>query len=80
MKEVSQKTGVHIIAGTGYYIADVQTNSTLNLTKEQMYDYMLNELTVGCSADNEVKAGFIGEVGSVWPIHGNIKEVYSIFI
>ncbi|CAL7943704.1 unnamed protein product [Xylocopa violacea] len=66
MKKVSESTGVNIIAGTGYYVNATQTNE--GLSKEEMYDVMLKEMTTGCEECPDVKAGFIGEVGSSWPI------------
>nr|XP_003699732.1 PREDICTED: phosphotriesterase-related protein [Megachile rotundata] len=68
MKRVSQETGVNVIAGTGYYVAATQSASDLNLSKEQMYDVMMKEMTVGCEQSPDVRTGFIGEVGSTWPI------------
>lgn len=35
-----------------------------------MYDVILKEMTIGCEESPDVKAGFIGEVGSIWPITG----------
>lgn len=41
-----------------------------------MYNLMLKELTEGCVNCPEVKAGFIGEVGSSWPITGNLIIIF----
>ncbi|XP_063363375.1 phosphotriesterase-related protein [Cydia amplana] len=68
LKRVSTETGVHVVAGTGYYIADTQHDDTLHSTTEEMYQRMLAELMEGCVGDKSIKAGFIGEVASVWPI------------
>ncbi|XP_025152386.1 phosphotriesterase-related protein [Harpegnathos saltator] len=68
MIKISEKTGVNIIAGTGYYVANVQNASTLKTTEEEMYNVMHTELQKGCIDYPEIKAGFIGEVGSSWPI------------
>lgn len=35
-----------------------------------MYNFMLTELTVQCVEHQGIKCGFIGEVGSSWPLHG----------
>ncbi|XP_026327945.1 phosphotriesterase-related protein isoform X2 [Hyposmocoma kahamanoa] len=67
-KYISQETGVHIVAGTGYYIEDVQDRNLLNISGEQMYEHMLKELTKGCAGDVNIKAGFMGEIASVWPL------------
>lgn len=41
-----------------------------------MYDLILKELTEGCEEYPGVKAGFVGEVGSSWPITGNLIDKY----
>lgn len=68
MKELSKQTGVNIIAGTGHYVALTQSSGTLALSKENMYDLIVREMTVGCEESPDVRTGFIGEVGSAWPI------------
>jgi len=40
------------------------------MTKEEMYNFMCKELEEGCEESPDIKAGFIGEVGSTWPIEG----------
>lgn len=40
-----------------------------------MFNSMVAELTEGCLDFPDVKCGFIGEVGSVWPITGNIVNL-----
>lgn len=69
-KQVSEETGVHVVAGTGFYIEDVQEHKTLNYKVEDMYNHMIQELTNGCVGYPEVKSGFMGEIASVWPIRG----------
>jgi phosphotriesterase-related protein len=73
--EISEKTGVHVIAGTGWYVADLQSASALALTTEQMVDQMTKEILFGVDLSEfgkqlNVKCGVIGEVGSGWPIQG----------
>lgn len=40
------------------------------MTREEMYNLMRKELEETCVDCSDVKAGFIGEVGSTWPIEG----------
>lgn len=61
---------LRIIAG--HYVALTQTTPSLATTEEQMYNLITQELTIGCEGNPSVKAGFIGEVGSAWPIEGKI--------
>ncbi|XP_011635599.1 phosphotriesterase-related protein isoform X1 [Pogonomyrmex barbatus] len=68
MRNVSRSMGINVIAGTGFYVASTQEASVLAMTKEEMYNLMCQELEEGCVECSHVKAGFIGEVGSNWPI------------
>lgn len=74
--EAAKRFGLNIVAGTGHYIAAVQNSSSLNLTVEQMAEIYTKELVEGVdvtldSGDSvNVKCGVIGEVASVYPIHG----------
>jgi predicted metal-dependent phosphotriesterase family hydrolase len=55
----------------GHYVALTQSNSSLALKEEEMYNLIAKELTYCCENCRPIKAGFIGEVGSTWPIEGN---------
>lgn len=57
---------------SGYYVASAQSASTLGTSKEEMYNLMHEELETGCAECPDAKAGFIGEVGSTWPIEGKL--------
>ncbi|CAL1675577.1 unnamed protein product [Lasius platythorax] len=77
MRNISKSLEVNVIAGTGYYVASSQTESTLDMTKENMYNLMYRELEescVDCPRELQIKAGFIGEVGSTWPIEAFEKR------
>ncbi|XP_075225924.1 phosphotriesterase-related protein [Lycorma delicatula] len=68
MVKASKETGVHVVAGTGFYVSAVQSQSVLHKSVEEMCNDMRNELQNGCLDYESVKCGFIGEVGSSWPI------------
>lgn len=76
MYKVAQSTGVNIVAGTGHYLEMTQKPETLNMSLEQMVALYTSEVLDGIavqlspSAAVTVKCGFIGEVGSVYPITG----------
>lgn len=59
---------MHIVSGTGHYIADLQRSLTGSV--EDIYSHMLAELTEGCVDCAGVRAGFMGEIASVWPLKG----------
>ncbi|KAH9636749.1 hypothetical protein HF086_005072 [Spodoptera exigua] len=73
-QHVSRASNVHIVAGTGHYIADLQNGDTLQKSTEDVYNHMLQELTKGCVNYEQVKAGFMGEIASVWPLRGTLVE------
>jgi len=68
LKQLSEDTGVHIVAGTGHYVADAQKDETLKRTIEEMTQHIVDELTVGAVDCPEVKCGFIGEIGCQYPV------------
>lgn len=72
--EVAEKTGVQIVVGTGHYIGAVQPTETLALTIEAMADLYSKEIITGVDVRGDgkriIKCGFIGEVGSNYPING----------
>uniref|UniRef100_A0A1A9WQ53 Phosphotriesterase-related protein n=1 Tax=Glossina brevipalpis TaxID=37001 RepID=A0A1A9WQ53_9MUSC len=87
MVEASKKTGVNIIAGTGHYVHELQNSEHMKMSVEQMTDLYSKEIITGIEIDGigMIKCGFIGEVGSVYPLHdfekraikatGEIQEV-----
>ncbi len=63
LKETSQKTGVHIIAGCGSYVDCYVEDKIKEQSVEEMRKTIINDLTVGMDG-TDIKAGVIGEVGS----------------
>lgn len=76
-KEVSEKTGVHVIAGTGHYVGAMQTPETLATSIEKIADLYSKEIISGVDTRGDgkhiIKCGFIGEVGSNWPLNGTYR-------
>jgi len=62
LKEISQRTGVYIIAGTGFYLDQTFSEEVKNMSINNMYDMMMRDITEGFPGTG-VKAGMIGEVG-----------------
>lgn len=54
----------------GHYVALTQSEQSLLNSEEQIMNIMIKEMTEGCEESMDVKAGFIGEVGSAWPMDG----------
>lgn len=87
MVDIQKTTGVNVIAGTGHYTHNLQTASDLAMGVEELTDMYSREMITGIDVAGigPVKCGFIGEVGSVYPLHdfekhavratGEIQEV-----
>ena len=70
LRDISQRTGVNIIAGTGYYVAASHRDDALfSLPVEKLAEVMRSEIVDGCSEAADVRCGIIGEIGCSWPLH-----------
>ncbi|WP_027943408.1 phosphotriesterase family protein [Amycolatopsis taiwanensis] len=72
LREVSEASGVHVVMGSGYYIAahqppEVAAKSSAEITRE-----IVDDLTIGVDG---VRAGIIGEIGASWPMHPQEAKV-----
>jgi len=72
LKQTSLESGVNIIAGAGFYIAPAMAADVLQMTTEQIYDNIKDDLLFGV---NGIKCGVIGEIASNWPIDPFEKRV-----
>ena len=74
MYDVATNVGINVIAGTGHYLAMTQQPETLNMTVDEMVDMYTKEIVNGIdlklnkTETINMKCGFIGEVGSAYPI------------
>ena len=66
LKQISEATGVHIVAGCGYY-SPVLPEDIDQLSVEQLTDNIVREVTQGIDGTT-IKPGFIGEIGTNWPL------------
>lgn len=79
-REAAKQTGVNVVAGTGHYLEMTQNKSDLSLSLEQLFALYSKEIVTGVDVSaaqdgsDIIKCGFLGEVGSNWPITGK----YSI--
>ncbi len=70
LKELSEKTGVHIVAGCGSYIDASVSEEIKGKSVSELTDIIIKELTEGIDG-TDIKAGMIGEVGSSKKITDN---------
>lgn len=74
---LSEQTGVTIIAGCGYYIADSHPPGMSERAVEALVDEFVRELTEGI-AGTEIRAGVLGEIGvGSWPPHPDELKVLT---
>lgn len=71
--ELAQRTGLHVIAGCGYYTHDTHPAEMDEWSPGKIADEMVRDLTVGIDG-TEIKAGVIGEIGTSDAIHPNEKK------
>ena len=68
LKQLSDETGLHVVAATGFYTADAHPERVAAMTIEELADEMIAELTKGIDG-TDIKAGIIGEIGTSMEIH-----------
>jgi len=67
LRQISERTGVYILAGTGFYLDQTLPDEVKHWGIAQMYDAMMRDITVGFPG-TDVRAGLIGEVGLSLPM------------
>ena len=68
LRELSEKSGVNIICGTGFYVDHVHPEWVAQYSVEQLAAFMVAEIKEGILPDRSVRAGVIGEIGCSWPL------------
>ena len=64
---ISRATGVHVVAGAGWYTEPYLDAETLALSVEALAETMVQELTESARG-TAVRCGIIGEIGCSWPL------------
>ena len=72
LKEISNKTGINIVMGAGYYVELAQQKGYAKDGIEFLYETIINDINLGVGQTN-IKSGIIGEVGCSWPWTNNEK-------
>ncbi len=68
LREVSERTGVHVVAGCGYYTRRSHPPDVAALSEPELLERLLHEIGHGL-AGTDVRPGIIGEIGTGSPIH-----------
>ncbi|KAG7455096.1 hypothetical protein MATL_G00252790 [Megalops atlanticus] len=67
LRRLAKETGVHIVAGAGYYVDVTHSDETRKMTVEKLTDIIVSEVLHGADG-TDIKCGVIGEIGTSWPI------------
>lgn len=62
LRRMSVDTGMHIIAGSGFYVEGAQSPQVMSLTVEELEEQIVSEIEKGIGHSG-VRAGIIGEIG-----------------
>lgn len=76
LARISRATGLNIVMGSGYYLACSLPDRFNDLTREDIRDEIVRDIREGVPGTGGIKAGFIGEIGTSWPIDD--REIISL--
>jgi phosphotriesterase-related protein len=71
---VSRATGLHIMAGCGFYVHPTHPEWVETATVEELTDFLISELTNGI-APTDIRPALIGEIGTSDPITERERKV-----
>jgi phosphotriesterase-related protein len=70
LRELAERTGLHILAGCGYYTRDTHPPEMDEWSAADVAAQMIRDLTEGIDG-TDIKAGVIGEIGTSDPVRAN---------
>jgi phosphotriesterase-related protein len=74
LKVISEATGLNIIAGAGFYLAQVHPKYVAEKSTEVLANQIIEEVQKGVG-DTGIRCGIIGEIGTSWPLHPQEEKV-----
>ena len=74
LRVVSEATGLNIVAGSGFYLAQVHPKYVAEKSVEELANQMIMEIQTGVG-DTGIRCGIIGEIGTSWPLHPQEEKV-----
>jgi phosphotriesterase-related protein len=74
LARIARATGLHIVMGTGYYIAASHPADMDQRSEDHITEEIIREVTEGVD-QTDIRAGLIGEIGCSWPWQENEKKV-----
>ncbi len=73
LRQLALRTGLNIIAGSGYYTHDTHPEQMELWSVEEIAEQIVCDLVEGVDG-TEIKAGIIGEIGTSQPLHPNERK------
>ena len=67
LREISRRTGLHVVMGASYYHAFFHPPGTAGRDEEELCDEIVADIVAGAEGTG-ICAGIIGEVGCSWPL------------
>jgi phosphotriesterase-related protein len=75
LARIARATGLHILMGSGYYVAPTHPPHVASLTEREITAEIIRDVTQGV-ADTGIRAGVIGEIASSWPMASEEVKVF----
>jgi phosphotriesterase-related protein len=73
LRELSKRTGLHIVAGCGYYTQDTHPADMADRPVESIAEELVGDLTDGIEGSG-IRAGVIGEIGTGAELHPDERK------
>lgn len=74
---VSRRTGLHIVAGCGYYTAITHPAEVAERSEAELVELLVDQVANGMGPD-QIRPGIIGEIGTSGPIEPNEEKVLRV--
>ena len=74
LREIARRTGVHVVMGSGYYVAAFHPPQVASLSRDAITRQITGDIEQGAD-DTGIRAGVIGEIGMSWPPHPDEVKV-----
>lgn len=74
LQDLARRTGIQIVAGTGYYVKSLHPPYVADVPYEALRDEMRHDLEEGFS-DTGIRAGILGELGTSSPVRPDEEKV-----
>lgn len=74
LARIARGTGLNVVMGSGYYVSATHPPDLAGRSEADIAAELVRDITEGVGGTG-IKAGVIGELGSVWPMHPSERKV-----